>query len=394
MNRKSLAVEWKDVAQGTFRAKFATLGVVDKDKDVTFEGAFPDGKTVPISAYGHQSWTGALPVGKGVISSDAEGAYIDGGFFLGTPQGQATYETLKQLGPMQEWSYGYQVLEASFDEAVLAKYPGAMRGLLKLDVFEVSPVLMGAGVDTQTENIKAANGATDLPIDRRDAPWNASAAAKSVRRWASASGSDEANDVDFSKYRQAFFWYDAENPEEFGSYKLGFAEFDNGRLEAVPRGIFAVAAVLQGSRGGVNIPAGDVARVKARVAGYYSRMRDDFSDDSIVPPWDDSGKALTHASHGERILADVGAFVDRVSDRAEFRAKEGRRLSASTRDHLSGLVTALTEAAAGLRVLLDEVDGGDSGKSAVPADVQSIYDAFRSREEAQVRQFLQEFSGQ
>jgi hypothetical protein len=52
------------------------------------------------------------------------------------------------------------------------------------------------------------------------------------------------------------------------------------KLVAVPRGIFAAAAVMQGSRGGVDLPEKDIDRVKSHLAKYYAKL-----DDSA--PWDD-----------------------------------------------------------------------------------------------------------
>lgn len=391
MSRKQLRVEWKDVGKGTFRARFATFGVVDADKDVTFPGAFPIGKEVPISSYMHTSWMGALPVGKGVISADDQHVYVDGGFFLNTTHGRDHYETVKSLDGLQEWSYGYDVLEASYDTAVLSAYPGAMRGLLKVDPFEVSPVLKGAGVGTQTEAIKGATSFVDLPIaPDRIRSYVESEVLPRVRAWAS-DGSGEKDKMDWAKYRQAFFWYDSETPEDFGSYKLKFADVVDGKLVAIARGIFVAAAVIQGARGGVNIPAGDMAGVRAHIGRYYAKMREAFDDDSIVPPWDDAGKSLSLGTHAERVLADVLAFRYRAIDRAELRAKEGRRLSSTTRDQLSAIHQSLMECAAGLRSMIDE-GASDSGKDAVPADLLAIYAGFTARNAELNRQFEEEFA--
>ncbi len=76
-------------------------------------------------------------------------------------------------------------------------------------------------------------------------------------------------------------------------YKLQFADVIDGTLTAIPRGIFAVAAVLQGSRGGADIPAGDKDAIKSKVSSYYSAMRKKFDDESITPPWE--GKSLKEA---------------------------------------------------------------------------------------------------
>ena len=53
----------------------------------------------------------------------------------------------------------------------------------------------------------------------------------------------------------------------------------DGRLKAVPRGVFAAAAVMQGSRGGVDVPAKDVDRIKSHLAKYYAKLDE-------TPPWE------------------------------------------------------------------------------------------------------------
>jgi hypothetical protein len=68
-------------------------------------------------------------------------------------------------------------------------------------------------------------------------------------------------------------WYDAENNDNFGAYKLLIADVIDDRLYAVPRGIMAAGAVLQGSRGGVDLSE-DIDRVKFHVAKYYAKMDD------------------------------------------------------------------------------------------------------------------------
>ena len=134
---------------GEFTATFSTLNVRDHDGDVTLPGAFKDGQAVRIAYWGHR-WHD-LPVGKGVIHADEEKAWVDGRFFLDTEAGSETYKTVKNLGDLQEWSYGFDILKESFgtfDER-------EVRFLEGLEVHEVSPVFLGAGIGTQTTGIKA-----------------------------------------------------------------------------------------------------------------------------------------------------------------------------------------------------------------------------------------------
>lgn len=114
----------------------------------------------------------------------------------------------------------------------------------------------------------------DLPLADRNHDWDGDAAEKRVRRWAGAQ--DEPN----QRYRDAHVWYDADKKENFTAYKLLIADVVGGNLKAVPRGVMAAANVMQGGRGGVDLPAADVDRVKSHLAKYYSKMGD-------PAPWSD-----------------------------------------------------------------------------------------------------------
>lgn len=145
-----------DDTAGVVHVAFAQLGVVDHDRDVTAPGAFLPGEKVKMCQTGHAH--GVLPAGAGHIVGEQE---IDGAtwavaemkFFLDTPQGEATYKTVKALhdaGHTQEWSYGYDILAAE---------PGTVDGervqiLKQLHVYEISPVLRGAGIGTHTLAVK------------------------------------------------------------------------------------------------------------------------------------------------------------------------------------------------------------------------------------------------
>lgn len=144
-------VEIKDADKGEISAVFATFNAIDSDGDVTLPGAFDDGAPVRMSAYQHMSWSGALPVGKGIIRTTKTEAIFDGQFFMNTQAGRDTFEVVKQMGPMQEYSYGYDSLEYSFGE----QDGQQVRFLAKQLVHEVSPVLLGAGVGTRTLTAKA-----------------------------------------------------------------------------------------------------------------------------------------------------------------------------------------------------------------------------------------------
>jgi len=158
VKHKQIGVAVKaDGAAGQVTAVFSTFNVVDHDGDVTLPGAFTDGQEVRISAYNHMSWQGALPVGKGVIHQDEEKAWMDGQFFMDTQHGKDTFITVKEMGGLGEWSYGYDIIDGA---------PGQFEGrdvqlLRALKVHEVSPVLLGAGIGTHTVSAKSLKDCTD-----------------------------------------------------------------------------------------------------------------------------------------------------------------------------------------------------------------------------------------
>src|SRR5690606_17071896 len=116
--------------------------------------------------YGHTSWDGALPVGKGTIRQTSKEAIFEGQFFLDTTAGRDTFVTVKELGSLGQWSYGYDALEYSFGE-----HDGQhVRFLSKQKVHEVSPVLLGAGVGTRTLATKSGVPGAPAPAGRPIAP--------------------------------------------------------------------------------------------------------------------------------------------------------------------------------------------------------------------------------
>jgi hypothetical protein len=108
----------------------------------------------------------------------------------------------------------------------------------------------------------------DFPLADADRPWDGDAADKRVREWA------DAQERPTPDYRSAHVWYDGDQADEYGAYKLLIVDIVDGEPRAVPRAIRSAGGVLQGARGGVNLPEGEVDRVKAHLAKYYAKMDD------------------------------------------------------------------------------------------------------------------------
>ncbi len=169
MIHKTCAVELKAAAdgeyKGEFRAVIATFGVIDKDGDVTEPDAFTDGEQVVVSQYAHSAFRGAMPAGTATIRVTAKAAIAEGRFFMDTSHGRDAFVTVKQLhdAGMGEWSYGYDVIESETGEI----NGQSVRFLKKVKAWEVSPVMIGAGMDTRTLVAKAGDATVTV-----EAKWH------------------------------------------------------------------------------------------------------------------------------------------------------------------------------------------------------------------------------
>lgn len=162
LERKYFALEIKatdddddDEDKGVVTAVFAQMNVVDRGGDVILSGAFGEQEVV-VSTYDHGSslpFRGDLPVGKGRIFEKGDEAIAELQFFLNTKSGREHFEVIKALGGLQEYSFGFLVTETGELTEDLVKM-GVDRVIKKVDVFEVSPVLLGEGLNTRTLTVK------------------------------------------------------------------------------------------------------------------------------------------------------------------------------------------------------------------------------------------------
>ena len=129
------------------------------------------------------------------------------------------------------------------------------------------------GCRLKAEFREAVTPFKDLPLADRTRAWDSDEAKKRVRSWATTD-----DKINFDRYSMAFVVVDGPK-DNLTSYKLPFADFFDGRLRAVPRGVFAAAGVLQGARGGADLPSGDLPRARNHLGRYYAKME-------LTPPWE------------------------------------------------------------------------------------------------------------
>jgi HK97 family phage prohead protease len=337
---KSFPVELKamDEETGIVEAIVAVMGNIDLGNDVIHPGAF----TKTINERGHKikvldnhnssSVSSVIgrpleirEIGREDLSEDLLAAYPDatGGLYtktqylIDTPEGVGAFRRIA-AGVVDEYSIGYDVIKADYDTVKRAGKSTEVRNLREIALWEYSPVVFAMNPATATVSAKEklsrdvlaqiereigddidaswsinimisrkmAVSPQDFPLAPRDMEWDGTGAEGRWRDWAGG-GEDIAN-MDWQQYRRGFVWYDAENTEQIGSYKLGIADIVEGEPMIVPRGVFAASAAVMGARGGVDISQSDMDEVKSTLVEYYMRMAREYDDDSIVAPWDKS----------------------------------------------------------------------------------------------------------
>lgn len=322
MTTKSFAgVQVKDADRGEFTAVFSTFNVIDKDGDVTLPGAFEDGTEVRISAYGHTSWGGMLPVGKGVVRSNETEAWVEGQFFMDTTHGRDTFHTVKAMGGLQEWSYSVHPTKNSFGEfdGQRVQFLEKMKGPQ-----EVSPVLAGAGENTRTLTIKSAPTAPTAPAPRLGVfkgglvphdtdvvarMWDAPTVVKAI-----------ADDARPSDLRTVFAWVDPDaDPELKTSYR--FAHHHGVGGAANVRACLAGIASLNTGKA-ADLTEADRKAVYEHLAAHLRDADREPPELRAVP-----GGPLKFNDELLEGLAGVSSLIDSAARVVALRAEKGKTLS-------------------------------------------------------------------
>jgi len=242
-----------------FEGYGATFGNVDHGGDMIVQGAFAKtlmaNRTIP-ALYQHNT---REPVGIFTdLKEDSHGLYVKGKLPKADALVRDRIIPQMKIGSIAKMSIGYVVKERVWE--------GDIRVLKEIDLYEISLVTFPMNDQANITQMKEAVPYQNLPLADLERQWDSNAAINRVRTLTNSTEKPSA------EYKKAFLWYDRANEDQFGAYKLPIADVIDGRLTAVPRGIFAAAAALSGARGGVNIPDADRAAVIANVEKYYSKM--------------------------------------------------------------------------------------------------------------------------
>jgi len=115
---------------------------------------------------------------------------------------------------------------------------------------------------------KGAIGSSGLPTNPKSS-WDGGAAVARMRKL--AGGPDKEN-IKWDSYAKGFCWHNSAETEDFGSYKLPFADVIGGKLTATWGGVHTAMGAVMGARTPVDIPSGDRKRVYNLLVGYYKKF--------------------------------------------------------------------------------------------------------------------------
>jgi hypothetical protein len=163
--------------------------------------------------------------------------------------------------------------------ATLVSQPAFHDAAIEL-VFDYQPAAAGdapagdsAAAGQQSAGTFAITGDTSLPLAPLDTAWDAAAAGERVAEWAAGEPGNLG---------AAHLWLDPDGDSADPSAYWGlFADVTDDYLTAVPNAIMAAADGVD------SVPEEDRDAVRGELDALYARMREEFDDDSLTPPWAD-----------------------------------------------------------------------------------------------------------
>jgi len=338
---KRLPFEMKGFAEDgeffTFEGYASTFGNVDLGDDVIVSGAFTKSlvtnNAIPI-LWQHQM---SEPIGVSVaLTEDSKGLYIKAKLPREDSHVQGRVIPQMKVGSIREMSIGYFTKDSEMKEGV--------RYIKEIELFEVSLVTKAMNPKALVSGFKSFSANYKLPLASRERAWDSTMAEERIRNLTNST------DAPSAEYRKYFMYYDGSAPELFGSYKLLFADVINGEATIVPRAIFAIAGILNGARGGVDITEADKNRIKPVINQIYKRMADEFNDNSIASPLIKSFESITEIEKSlkERGFSNTEAKtliskIKEFSNQRDAEEKQALRDAAAKQDLAKSLESFLKQ---------------------------------------------------
>ena len=153
LESKTIDITTTNEVEGKVEAVFSVFNEIDSDGDVVMPNSIKSGygESGVAMVWAHD-WK--KPIGRGEIVQDGEKAKFKGQFIMDTQDGRDAFETVKAMGDLQQWSFGYEVVDSENGTFTKDGMDTEARFLNELKVWEVSPVLVGANQNTYTVGVK------------------------------------------------------------------------------------------------------------------------------------------------------------------------------------------------------------------------------------------------
>lgn len=184
--------------------------------------------------------------------------------------------------------------------------------LTKAILSEISLVGIGSDMDalsstTRPKHFKSILPFADLPIAKKDSPWNFEDTATSLKH---------LSDEEFSK---AFLWKGKIDNVE--THQFPVADFVEGELKIIPKALFSAAASLSGAKGGIDLPDDEKDGVKYQIDKYYKKM-------DIESPFEKNVFRIDHLTLDDRLLENL------LKTGVKFNNKMAKALVSSIKSNL------------------------------------------------------------
>jgi len=247
----------------------------------------------------HGRTIGGFPIDT--VREDDRGLFGIAEINLDVQQGREAYALALQ-GVLVEFSIGFSVDEFSMDDE--------LRVITKATIWEGSIVDEPMNPAAVVTSVKSVVPYQDLPLADKNRSWNASAAIERVKEF---TDSDEAPTIN---YKSSFLQYDKDHDETFSAYKLPIADVIDGKLRAVPNGIFAAAESIKS--GNMDIPEADRPGVIRHIEKYYAKM-------DLPSPFEEDDKQYFIADDVEKM--DVRTLEKALRKTGCFSKSAGKMLA-------------------------------------------------------------------
>lgn len=333
----------------------------DRGNDVVrANGMVVRGKPVVLKAHGWDPDTGTEPIAKALeikvdkLEDGTPGIKAKTQFF-NDETGQRLFKKAKE-GYMPNFSIGFRPLDSS-------PRKGGGRDIKKWEILEYSQ----CGVPM---NPDAAVGvkSIDFEIQKKEViPFESYELADKGEEW---DGDAEIESADVEDLKVMCAWYDGEEDDNKGAYKLPHHKADG--YATVWNGVVAAMSALNGARGGVDIPDSDREAVYNHLVKHYKEFDEEPPELKSQDEDGENKEGQSVVSFGLRDEVEWNTSIDAMYNTLMAIIDNILYGSLFSADDVVGLIDEASEIFKEYGRLLYVVEHGDKDTSNIKAKHESI----------------------